>query len=259
MAHTSEGLAYRSTATDPGDGDFRLVFRSRKISVSAPRSTDVSVDVKLDANDIDLDAMLREIQTMLDRQGGTSPDAASLVKMTRASLRQVIEITLERSLTKEFDAIVAAYRDMLERRMASGEDEAISRALTRVKLQTEVLLSVAMVDQAEACALLGLSDTNPSATLRRYEAKDRILRFNLKGKAAYPLFQFDVAERRIHPVVLILLKMRTEEWGGKIALLHWLTSPNLSLGGAKPYDQLAQNSDTILKSFSAEIAEPLNG
>lgn len=259
MTHASEGLVYRSMATDSGDGDDRRVFRSRKSSVTAPGSMEVRVDVKLDANDIDLGAMLRELQTMLDRQGGPSPDAASLLKMTRACLRQVVEKTLERSLTEEFGAIVAAYRDMLERRMASGQDEAISRALTRAKLQTEVLSSVPMVDQSQACAILGLSDTNPSATLRRYEAKDRILRFDLKGKAAYPLFQFDVAERRIHPVLLKLLKMRTDDWGGKMALLHWLTRPNRSLGGAKPCDRLVQDSDAILKSFSAEIAEPLKG
>lgn len=259
MAHASEGLPYRSMATDPKDADIGRIFRSRKSSVSVPRSMDVSVDIKLDANDIDLGAMLRELKTMLDRQGGPSPDAASLLKMTRASLKQVVEKTLERSLTGEFDAIVAAYRDMLERRMASGQDEAISRALTQAKLQTEVLSSVSMVDQAQACALLGLSETNPSATLRRYEAKDRILRFDLKGKAAYPLFQFDVVERRIHSVLLKILKMRTDDWGGKMALLHWLTRPNRSLGGAKPCDRLAQDSDAILKSFSAEIAEPLNG
>lgn len=259
MAHASEGPAQRSAATGLGKSSARRVFRSRKSSVSAARSVDVNVDVRLDIDDIDLGSMLRELQTMLDRQGGPSPDAASLLRMTRASLKQVVEKTLERSLSGEFDAIVAAYRDMLERRMASGQDEAISRALTRAKLQTEVLSSVPMVDQAQACALMGLSDTNPSATLRRYEAKDRILRFDLKGKPAYPLFQFDVAERRIHPVLLTLLKMRTDDWGGKMALLHWLTRPNRSIGGAKPCDRLTRDADAILKSFSAEIAEPLNG
>lgn len=259
MAHASEGLANWAAATDPGSGDARRVFRSRKISVSTLRSVDVNVDVKLDDNDIDLGAMIRELQAMLDRQGGPSPDATGLLEMVRASLKEVVEKTLERSLTGEFDAIIVAYRDMLERRMASGQDEAISRALSRAKLQTEVLSSVPMVDQAQACALLGLSDTNPSATLRRYEAKDRILRFDLKGKAAYPLFQFDVAERRIHPVLLKLLEMRTDDWGGKMALLHWLTRPNRSLGGAKPCDRLDQEANAILSSFSTEIAEPLNG
>jgi len=259
MAHASEGLADQSIATGSEDTDVHRIFKSRKISLSAIRSTDVNVDVKLDANDIDLGAMIRELQTILDRKGGPSLDSASLLKEMRTSLRQAVEKTLERSLADEFDAIVAAYRDMLERRMASGQDEAISRAMTRAKLQMDILSSVSMVNQAEACALLGLSDTNPSATLRRYEAKDRILRFDLKGKAAYPLFQFDVTERRIHPVLLKLLKMRTDDWGGKMVFLHWLTRPNRSLGDAKPCDQLAQNSDAILRSFSTEIVAPLNG
>jgi hypothetical protein len=123
------------------------------------------------------------------------------------------------------------------------------------KLQTEVLSSVPMVDQSQACDLLGLSD--PSA-LKRYEDKDKILRFDVEGNAAYPLFQFDVTERRIHPTLLTIMEMRTDDWGGKLALLHWLTRPNRSLGGAKPCDVLADDASAVLKSFAAEVAEALN-
>ncbi|MCD9147196.1 MULTISPECIES: hypothetical protein [Rhodobacterales] len=254
MTRASEGLAGWPTVADLRQDDSHPVFRSRKSAVSSSGSVDVSVDVKLDANDIDLSDTLRKLQSIIDQQGGPALDAETV----RASLQQALETTLQKGFARELDRIVAAYRDMLERRMASGQDEAISRALTRAKLQTEVLSSVPMVDQSQACLLLGLSDTNPSATLKRYESKDRILRFDLRGKAAYPLFQFDVAERRIHPMLLTIMKLRSDDWGGKMALLHWLTRPNRSLGGAKPCAMLAEDADGVLKSFTAEIAEPLN-
>lgn len=141
--------------------------------------------------------------------------------------------------------------------MAEVQDEASSRALTRAKLQRETLAAVTMVEQSEAGALLGLSATNLSA-LNRYEVTNQILRFVQEGKAAYPLFQFNVTERRIHPALLKLTEMRTDAWGGKMALLHWLTRPNRSLHGARPCDRLAEDADAIVDSFAAEIAEPLS-
>lgn len=235
------------------------LFRSEKSKVSVSESTDVTVDLKLDAKHLHLEALLPRLQSILDRQAGSPMEASALHRLVRSVMKEVIETSLQRELTGEFEEIVAAYRDMLERRVASGHDESISRALTRAKLQSETLASVPMVEQGEACALLGLSDTNPSATLKRYETRNRILRFDWKGKAAYPLFQFDVAERRIHPTLIKLMDMRTDEWGGKMALLHWLTRPNRSLGGARPCDRLAEDADAIVESFLAEIAEPLNG
>ena len=186
-------------------------------------------------------------------------EASALRRIVRSALKEVIRTNLQQELSGEFEKMVAAYRDMLEWRVASGQDEAVSRALTRAKLQTEILASVPMVAQGEACALLGLSDTNPSATLKRYETRDRILRFAWKGKAAYPLFQFDVAERRIYPTLIELMKMRTDDWGSKMALLHWLTRPNRSLGGERPCDRLVDGADAILASFTAELSEPFHG
>lgn len=125
--------------------------------------------------------------------------------------------------------------------------------------QTEILASVTMVDQSRACDLLALSNADFAATLKRYEDNDEILRFDLNECPAYPLFQFDEVSHSIHPTFLSLMKLRTDDWGGKIALLHWLTIPNLSLRGAKPCDVLAEDADAVLNSFKAEIAEPLNG
>ena len=123
-------------------------------------------------------------------------------------------------------------------------------------LQKEVLASVTMVDQAQARELLSLPNADFASTLKRYEANDEILVFDLNGSPAYPLFQFDRASHRIYPTLLSILELRTDDWGGKIALLHWLTAPNRSLCGARPCEVLSDDADAMLNSFKAEIAEP---
>lgn len=260
MANVRSGLVNWSTSSGmKGARSSRMgVFQSKKSKMTASDSLEVIVDLKLDANDIDMDAILRDFQAAIERTV-LATDVRTMVKTTKAALRDAIALHLRDDLTEELEGMVDAYRNMLERSLPSGQDETITRALKRVKLRTEVLSSVPMVDQAQACALLNLSDANPSATLGRYEAKGRILRYDLRGKAAYPLFQFDEAEGRIHPTLLKIMEMRSDNWGGKLALLHWLTRPNRNLGGARPCDRLATDGDAILRSFDAELAEPLNG
>lgn len=256
MTQGSQHAVSRSPALR---SDLRPVFRSERSRVSASEATDVTVEMRLDLTPLDVEPALQRLEGLLARQAGSQIGAGALLSMTREVMTEVIGARLERELGGEFDDIVAAYRDMLELRVAAGHDEQISRALTRAKLQSDTLASVPMVGQAEACALLGLSGTNPSATLRRYEARDRILRFDWRGGAAYPLFQFDVEERRVHPTLLRLLEMRTDAWGGRMALLHWLTRPNRSLQGARPCDRLGDGGGEVVQSFAAELAEALNG
>lgn len=126
------------------------------------------------------------------------------------------------------------------------------------QLQTEVLASVTMVDQERARDLLFLPNADFASTLKRYEDSDEILVFDLNGSPAYPLFQFDTASHRIHPTLLSILQLRTDDWGSKIALLAWLTAPNRSLCGARPCEVLSDDADAILNSFKAEVAEPSN-
>lgn len=121
------------------------------------------------------------------------------------------------------------------------------------------LTAVELVGPREACKLLDLSTADAFATLRCYEAEDRVLRLDRKGVPVYPRCQFDVTERQVYPAMLEILSMRTDDWGGEIALLHWLTRPNRSLGGARPCDRFAQDGEAIVASFAAEISEPDHG
>lgn len=171
----------------------------------------------------------------------------------------MVETNYKHRFAEEPEETVATHPKMFKRRAALGRGEATSRGLSRAKAQTETLASIAMVDQIEACAFLGLSGPNALANLGRLESEDKVLRFDWNGEAAYPLFQFDVSEHCIHPTLLKLIEMRTDEWGGNLAFLHWLTRPNRSLGGAKPSDRLGDEQDVILLSFGAEISAPLAG
>jgi hypothetical protein len=253
MAQSSTGLVGFTIASDLRLGDGHALFTSPNSKISAVNSLDVQVAVKIDDSDPNTKRTIEELAILLSQED--SIDVVKVMSSATAGLKSI----LEDLLTKEFNSFVGAYRDFLELKMATGDDEAVSRALTSAKLQMEVLSSVEMVNQTEACTLLGLSEINPSATLKRYEAKDKILRFDANGKAIYPLFQFDVAERRIHPALLSVMKLRTDDWGGKMALLHWLTRPNLSLDGFRPCDVISEDGDAIIRSFSAELSETLNG
>lgn len=143
---------------------------------------------------------------------------------------------------------------------ASPREKAFWKKMRRVaKVRDEILASVPMVDQDEACILLSLSETDPSATLFHHEVDCQILRFNIEGQAAYPLFQFDVTRQRVHPTLIKLMEMRPDAWGGQMTFLHWLTRPNRSLGNARPCDRLEKDADAIVASFKAEISQPLHG
>jgi len=53
--------------------------------------------------------------------------------------------------------------------------------------------------------------------------------------------------------------MRTDDWGDRAALFHWLTVRNRSLAGMRPCDVLIEDADAVIASFSAEVSEALNG
>ncbi|WP_435988503.1 hypothetical protein [Sulfitobacter sp. SH24] len=139
-----------------------------------------------------------------------------------------------------------------------GLDENGNIVSAKDVLRAEIYRSVSMVNQDEACVLLGLSGMDPAATLTRHEDDGQILRFDNEGQAAYPLFQFDVIRQRFFPVLIELMKMRLNDWDSQMALIHWLTRPNCSLGGARPCDKLAEDANAILASFRAEISEHLH-
>ncbi|MFN8683599.1 hypothetical protein ACDP63_21045 [Paracoccus sp. P2] len=157
----------------------------------------------------------------------------------------------------EIDKVVDAYRVMLRESLAKGDDTELQAALNRARLQERILAGTSMVDQAQACELLGLSATNPSATMKRKEDKREILRFTVDGRATYPLFQFDVEGRRIHPAMAKLIALKPRTWSD-FRLLHWLTRPHLDFGVA-PAERLGAEADAVIAAFEREIVPAEHG
>ena len=129
----------------------------------------------------------------------------------------------------------------------------------RKEIQTALLRDVPMAGSREAGRLLGLSDPDPSAALDRLEAEGRLLRYTRAGEPVYPLFQFDAAGSRVHPIMEDLLAMRSEDWGGPFAFLNWLVTPSRSLGDARPSESLAGHPERVRRAFHAEVTEHFHG
>lgn len=108
-----------------------------------------------------------------------------------------------------------------------------------------------MVDQSQACELLGLSATNASAIMERREDKRELLRFTMGGRSSYPLFQFDVEGRRIFAVMTSLIALKPRTWSD-FRLLQWLTRPHLDFGGA-PSEFLGSQEQAVADAFKREI------
>ncbi|MBT0781475.1 hypothetical protein [Paracoccus sp. pheM1] len=157
----------------------------------------------------------------------------------------------------EIDKVVDAYCVMLQESLAKSDDTELQAALNRARLQERILAGALMVDQAQACELLGLSAANPSATMKRKEDKREILRFTADGRAAYPLFQFDVEGRRIHPAMARLIALKPRTWSD-FRLLHWLTRPRLDFGAVLA-ERLGVEADAVIAAFEREIVPAEHG
>lgn len=129
--------------------------------------------------------------------------------------------------------------------------------LNRTRLQDTMFASTVIIDQLQACLFLGLSGDNPSATMKQKEGKKEVLRFTIDGRAAYPLFQFDVKNCCIFPAIIQLIAMKPRRWSD-FRLLHWLTRPHLELGGT-PGEALATDPHAIIAAFDREIEPMMHG
>lgn len=172
----------------------------------------------------------------------------------RAILQDLAKASLARLMARELESFLEAYRNHLARNFTQGEDPVLKRALNRVRLQNELLKATTLVDQKRACELLGKSPSNPSATMKRVESDQAPLKFTDNGRVKYPLFQFDIDNRRIFPVLKELRKIQPDNYSD-FMLLHWLTRPHLDLHGP-PADALKTNPDAVLEAFSREV-EPV--
>lgn len=234
----------------------RPLYASGKIAASALAASSVHVDVSVGVAPADIDRWSTAVES---RAAPASAEAGSKKAqgMVKEAMKAAFAEVFSDRFSGEIDKVVDAYRVMLRESLAKGDDTELQAALNRARLQEKILAGTLMVDQAQACELLGLSSANPSATMKRKEDKREILRFTVDGRAAYPLFQFDVEGRRIHPAMAKLIALKPASWSD-FRLLHWLTRPHLDFGGA-PAERLGAEADAVIAAFEREIVPAEHG
>lgn len=160
-------------------------------------------------------------------------------------------------MADELTIFADQYRRLLREGMATGEDRVVRDTLNRVRLQERLLDSVHLVNQKEACELLGMSKKNPSATMNRKEDGGELLRFTRDGRAVYPLLQFDPDARRLYPEIKEMIAM-AEDWRSHYQILSWLVRPHLDFDGT-PAEALKSQGDAVIAAFARETAEQSHG
>lgn len=257
-AHTEHRRKPPRLRADP-HGE-RPLYVSDDIAASALTAGSVHVDVSVDVASADIDRWYTAAESRTapaSAQPGSKKARGKAPGMVREAMKAAFAEVFSNRFSSEIDKVVDAYRVMLRESLAKGDDTELQAALNRARLQEKILAGTLMVDQAQACELLGLSAANPSATMKRKEEKREILRFTVDGRAAYPLFQFDVEGRRIYPAIAKLIALKPRTWSD-FRLLYWLTRPHLDFGAA-PAERLAAETDAVIAAFEREIVPAEHG
>ena len=231
-----------------------MLYASDNLAVYAPAVGEVCINVSINADPADVDRWRATFESENTATAGrmTTKQISNRVSgALRDAMKAAFVAVFAKRFSGEIDKVVNAYRLMLRESLAKGNDPDLQAALNRARLQEKILASTSMVDQAQACELLGLSGTNPSATMKRKEEKREILRFTLDGRVSYPLFQFDVEGRRIFPVMANLIALKPDAWSD-FRLLHWLTRPHLDFGTALA-EKLGAQETEVVAAFKREI------
>lgn len=237
-----------------------MLYTSDDIAVSAQTAGSVHINVNVEANPVDVDqwrAIMETVAATSTARVRTKKVRDTAPGAVREAMKAAFVAVFSRRFSSEIDKVVDAYRIMLRESLATGVDTELQTALNRARLQEKILAGTSMVDQTQACELLGLSGANPSATMKRKEEKREILRFTVDGRVAYPLFQFDIEGRRIFPAIAKLIALKPETWSD-FRLLHWLTRPHLDFGAA-PAERLGAEEAEVVAAFKREIVPAEHG
>jgi len=132
----------------------------------------------------------------------------------------------------------------------------MEEALQKGKLQDRIYQQK-MVDADSASQLLG---STSSSNLRQYANKQRLdsvlLGVPFKNSYLYPVFQFDVARRRVNPVVERvnrLLEASKDPWG----VASWWTTPSERLKGRCPHELLGSVEEPKIEELAYADLEPI--
>lgn len=238
----------------------RAFYASPRIVAAVADNGHIVIDFSL-GQDPDNLVILREALALGVSEAGPEASGAksraTAVKLLVTAFEKVAARYLQDKFSTEFEKLISEYRLMLRENLAMGDDAQLKAALNRARLQERILASTQMADQAQACELLGLSGANPSATMKRKEDKNELLRFTIDGRAAYPLLQFDVEGRRIYPALGGIIAKKPDRWTN-FRLLHWLIQPHLDFEDS-PGASLGSEPEAVIAAFEREIEPEVHG
>lgn len=140
--------------------------------------------------------------------------------------------------------------------MTLSREELRREAALRRALRRQILSGVEMVDEVEACRLLGLAPTDPAWSSSQLQ--DQLLQFRIAGRWNFPAFQFDTSNRRPYPgLVKIVAAAKAAGWSS-FRLLNWMMSPHLDFDGV-PADALRDRDEEVLEAFLRDSEPECHG
>lgn len=193
----------------------------------------------------------RDAQTISVDGRSLRKEDPTITAIVNGSMKVVVN-KIERTLEAAIDGIAKDYRSQLLADLPTGSNPKLLEAMERVKLQAKLLRRIVPVGRSQACVLLGFSDKNPAATMGSKERSGQILAFTLNGKIVYPLFQFDVENQRLFPVMKDLIS-ELDDKHGKFYLLYFLTNRNRVFSNEAPANFLRADPEKVLAEFRDEI------
>lgn len=231
------------------DLQYRVLTKDDALTFSVADSKHVDVTVSIAK---EYDEKFSEIVELATQKHPKKNDVAFF----RLVAADVIRSAMSQLIAKQLEDFQEAYGRFLIEAVPLRTDQGVLEATIAVQRRIELLKRVPMVDQRQVCDLLGVSKSNPSATMKRYEEKG-LLRFRLDGKILYPLLQFNIDAQMIYPEIFEIAAMKPKEMS-QFALLDWLVSENANFD-TTPADALKSSPGLVVRAFAEFVEEPAHG
>ena len=107
-------------------------------------------------------------------------------------------------------------------------------------------------------AALARELNNAANSFKRIEDRGDLIRIERDGRPFYPLFQFDVDNRRVYPAFITILDAASKHRWSNFRLLNWMTRQHLDFDMA-PADALADDQEAVLAAFLREVEPEIHG
>ncbi|AZD86867.1 hypothetical protein M5C90_24460 [Pseudomonas chlororaphis subsp. piscium] len=185
-----------------------------------------------------------------------------------------IESTVLGALVENISLVASSMFDVfLERRDKEALEHLADALVPRAPASPRLLKEAAMLVQArkavldsgdwltaaDVAQLAGLSTTNPSAQPNKWKKQGQIFAIHHNGIDYYPDYGLD-RDASFRPLkamakVLEVFAGHKDAWG----MAYWFLSVNSFLGGKRPQDLLAKESERVIEAARDEVQGVVHG